>query len=240
MASVLVTGASRGLGLEFCRQYAAAGWRVYACCRDPDGAELLRPVAEASGGSVTPHRLDVDDIDQVNAVARELDGVPIDVLINNAGKADAYGTGVFEGNDDPELRNYDFELWLEILNTNVLGQGRVSGAFIDNLALSDKKMIVMMASSLSSVGNTWQAGRYAYRTSKAALNMLMRGMGAWLEPRGIAVVSIAPGWTRTELGGPNAHNSVEEAITATRGIIDRLSFADTGSYWNFDGERLPW
>ena len=97
-----------------------------------------------------------------------------------------------------------------------------------------------MRASLSSVGNTWQGGRYAYRTSKAALNMLMRSMGAWLEPRGIAVVSIAPGWTRTELGGPNAHNAIDDAIAATRGIIDRLTIADTGSYWNFDGERFPW
>ena len=73
-----------------------------------------------------------------------------------------------------------------------------------------------------------------------ALNMLMRGVGAWLEPRGVIVVSIAPGWTRTELGGPNAFNSIEDAVTGVRGVMDRLTLDDTGTYWNYDGERLPW
>ena len=240
MPSILITGASRGLGLEMCRQYSDNGWRVFACCRNPDTASALAPLVEAANGKVTLHTMDVDDAAQIDAVAEELAGTPIDILVNNAGLADAYGTGVFEGNDDPDLKNYDMDEWLQILNTNVVSVGRVTGAFADHVAASDRKLIMMMASGLSSVGNTWQAGRYAYRTSKAALNMLMRGVGAWLEPRGVTVVSIAPGWTRTELGGPNAHNSVEEAIEGVRGVLDRLTLEDTGSYWNYDGKRLPW
>ena len=184
--------------------------------------------------------MDVDSAAEIDGVAEELAGTPIDILVNNAGLADAYGTGVFEGNDDPDLKNYDMDEWLQILNTNVVSVGRVTGAFVEHVAASDRKLIMMMASGLSSVGNTWQAGRYAYRTSKAALNMLMRGVGAWLEPRGVTVVSIAPGWTRTGLGGPNAHNSVEEAIEGVRAVLDRLTIEDTGSYWNYDGKRLPW
>ena len=238
MPSVLVTGASRGLGLEFIRQYAQAGWRVFACCRDPDSATELKALEGTD--LVGIHRMDVNDQREVEAIAAELAGEPIDVLINNAGVADSYGIGVFEGKDDPDLKNYDMEGWLEILNTNVIGQGRVTGAFADNVAASERKLIVMMASGLSSLSNTWQAGRYAYRTSKAALNMLMRGVGAWLEPRGVIVVSIAPGWTRTELGGPNAFNSIEEAITGVRAVMDKLTLDDTGTYWNYDGGRLPW
>jgi NAD(P)-dependent dehydrogenase (short-subunit alcohol dehydrogenase family) len=113
-------------------------------------------------------------------------------------------------------------------------------AFADHVAASDRRLIVMMASSLSSIGNTWQAGRYAYRTSKAALNMLMRGVGAWLEPRDVTVVSVAPGWTRTELGGPHAHHGVEEAIQRVRALLERLTIDDSGSYWNYDGRHLPW
>ncbi|MDX1429656.1 MAG: SDR family NAD(P)-dependent oxidoreductase, partial [Rhodothermales bacterium] len=161
-------------------------------------------------------------------------------LINNAGLADSYGTGVAEGNDDPDLKNYDMEEWLRILNTNVVSVGRVTGTFADNVAASDRKLIVMMASSLSSVGNTWKAGRYAYRTSKAALNMLMRGVGAWLEPRGVTVVSVAPGWTRTELGGHRAHLSVEDAVGRVRNLLEKLTLKDTGSYWNYDEQRLGW
>jgi len=239
MPSLLVTGANRGLGLELCRQYAEADWRVYACCRNPEAADQLRQLSDATNHRVSLHRMDVDDAEAVDAVARALEGQPIDILVNNAGIADSYGIGVAEGKDDPDLKNYDMEGWLALLNTNVIGQGRVTGAFADQVAKSERKLIVMMASGLSSIANTWQGGRYAYRTSKAALNMLMRGVGAWLQPRGITVVSIAPGWTRTELGGPNAYNSVEDAVAGMRGVIDRLTLDDTGSYWNYDGKRLP-
>lgn len=239
MPSVLVTGANRGLGLEYCRQYAEAGWRVYACCRNPESANGLGQLA-ATNHRISLHKMDVDDAGAVDAVAKALDGQPIDILMNNAGIADSYGIGVAEGKDDPDLRNYDMEGWLALLNTNVIGQGRVCGAFADNVAKSERKLIVMMASGLSSISNTWQGGRYAYRTSKAALNMLMRGVGAWLEPRGVTVLSIAPGWTRTELGGPNAYNSVEDAVAGVRSVIERLTLADTGTYWNYDGKRLPW
>jgi NAD(P)-dependent dehydrogenase (short-subunit alcohol dehydrogenase family) len=240
MPSLLVTGASRGLGLELCRQYSDAGWRVFACCRNPGTASRLAPIVDTAKGRVTLHRMDVDDAGEVEAVAGELEGTPIDILINNAGLADSYGSGVREGSDDPDLKNYDMADWLRILNTNVVSVGRVTGAFADHVAASDRKLIVMMASSLSSVGNTWQAGRYAYRTSKAALNMLMRGVGAWLEPRGVTVASVAPGWTRTELGGPNAHYGVEEAVERVIALLERLNIEDTGSFWNYDGERLPW
>lgn len=240
MPSLLITGASRGLGLELCRQYSELGWRVFACCRRPEAASRLAAIAAAADGRVTVHRMNVDDAAEVEAVAKELEKTAIDVLINNAGLADAYGTGVLEGKDDPDLNNYDMARWLEILNTNVVSVGRVTGAFADRVAASDRRLIVMMASGLSSIGNTWQAGRYAYRTSKAALNMLMRGVGAWLEPRGVTVVSVAPGWTRTELGGPHAHNSVEEAVEGVRAVLDRLTIEDTGTYWNYDGTRLPW
>ena len=240
MSSILITGANRGLGLEFCQQYSQDNWRVFACCRDPDAADALDSIAVASAGRVTIHKMDTNISEEVSAVAAELQGESIDILINNAGVADSYGIGVFEGKDDPDLNNYDMEGWQEVLNTNVISPGRVSGAFAEHVATSEKKLIVMMASGLSSIANTWQGGRYAYRTSKAALNMLMRGIGAWLEPRGVTVVSIAPGWTRTELGGPNANNSVEEAISGVRSVIERLSLEDTGSYWNFDGQRLPW
>lgn len=240
MPSVLVTGANRGLGLELVSQYLDAGWTAIACCRQPDQADALHRLAKIAAGRLRIEAMDVNDAGQVASVAKALDGKAIDLLINNAGIADSYGIGVFEGKDDPDLKNYDFDIWLEVLRTNVLSPGRVTGEFADHVARSEKKMIVMMASGLSSLANTWRGGRYAYRTSKAALNMVMRGAGAWLEPRGITVVSIAPGWTRTDLGGPSAPNSVGDAVTGMRAVLDRITLADTGSYWNFDGERLPW
>jgi NAD(P)-dependent dehydrogenase (short-subunit alcohol dehydrogenase family) len=240
MPSLLVTGANRGLGLELVRQYLDAGWNAVACCRDPDHADALNALAAGAGDRLSVQRMDVNKADEINRVAQSLDGAAIDLLINNAGIVDSYGTGVAEGNDDPDLKNYDHEFWLEILNTNVVAPGRVIGEFADNVAASEKKLIAMMTSGLGSIANTWQAGRYAYRTSKAGLNMLTRSAGEWLEKRDITVIAIAPGWTRTELGGPSAPTAVEDSVAGMRAIFGRLTIADTGTYWNFDGQQLPW
>ncbi|MBT3551871.1 MAG: SDR family oxidoreductase [Rhodospirillaceae bacterium] len=240
MPTMLVTGANRGLGLELVRQYLELGWTAVACCRGPGGADALNALADGAGDRLSVFKMDVNNAEEIAAVAKTLDGAPIDLLINNAGIVDSYGTGVAEGNDDPDLKNYDHEFWLEILNTNVVAPGRIIGAFADNVAASDKKLIAMMTSGLGSVANTWQAGRYAYRTSKAGLNMLTRSAGEWLEKRDITIIAIAPGWTRTELGGPSAPTAVEESVAGMRAIFDRLTIADTGTYWNFDGQKLPW
>ena len=240
MPSILITGANRGIGLELAGQYLSDGWRVYAGCREPDKAPLLEPLARQFGGLLSIHRMDVRNGGEVSAAADALNGGPIDMLFNNAGIIDSYGTGVFEGNDDPDLKNYDLDLWPEIFGTNMVSQGRVTDAFASNVATSDKKMVVMISSGLASIADTWQAGRYGYRTSKAALNMLTRGGGAWLQPRGVGVFTIAPGWTRTELGGPNAHDSAGESVAGMRKVLDGPTLQDTGGYWNFNGERLPW
>jgi len=237
---MLITGANRGLGFELVRQYLELGWTAIACCRNPEGADALQGLVDGAGGRLNIQRMDVNNSEEVGAVARELNGAPIDLLINNAGIVDSYGTGVAEGKDDPDLKNYDHEYWLEILNTNVVAPGRVIGAFADNVAVSDKKLIAMMTSGLGSIANTWQAGRYAYRTSKAGLNMLTRSAGEWLEKRGIIIIAIAPGWTRTELGGPNAPTAVEDSVAGMHAIFDRITIAETGTYWNFDGQQLPW
>lgn len=242
MPTVLITGASRGIGLEFARQYAADGWTVHATCRDQNRAGRLTEAAAAAKGNIRIVEMDVDNKAQVFAVADRLRGTPIDVLINNAGIVDkvGYGSGAYEGHDDPDLRNYDFDGWIDILRTNVLGPARVCGAFVDHLAAGERPVAVNMVSLLASIEKTWQAGRYAYRTSKAALNMLTRSAGEWYEKKGIILVSISPGWTRTDMGGPKATNSVEQAVGGVRKVIASLKREDTGKFFNFDGSILPW
>jgi NAD(P)-dependent dehydrogenase (short-subunit alcohol dehydrogenase family) len=241
MPSVLITGANRGIGLELAAQYRDDGWTVHACCRAPDKAESLRSLA---GERLHVHRMDVDAPGDIAAVAAALaevhDNAPLDLLINNAGIIDNYGVGVAEGKDDPDIRNYDFDLWERVMRTNLYAPARITGAFLDNLRAAEKPIVVMVASGLSSIANTRQGGRYAYRTSKAALNMLMRGFAAWLEPAGVIVVSIAPGWTRTELGGPNAPNPVDVSVAGMRKTIAGLTLEKTGTYWDWDGTALPW
>jgi NAD(P)-dependent dehydrogenase (short-subunit alcohol dehydrogenase family) len=240
MPSVLVTGASRGMGLEFARQYLADGWRVYAACRDPGRAEALR--ALAANGPLEILQMDVTDGAQVAAAAARLSGKPLDLLINNAGVVEKifYGSGAYEGKDDPDLRHYDFDGWLELLNTNLLGPARVCGAFVDHLAAGERPVGVNIVSQLASVSLTWQAGRYAYRTSKAALNMLTRSAGEWYEKRGIILVSISPGWARTDMGGPKATNAPAQSVAGVRNVIAGLTKADAGKFFNFDGKIIPW
>lgn len=242
MPSALITGASRGIGLEFVRQYLADGWQVYAACRDPEHADQLQSLAKSSGGRLELLRIDVTNADEVKAAAERLKGKPIDVLINNAGLVEQvfYGSGAYEGKDDPDLRNYDYEGWLDVLQTNLLGPARVCGAFVDNLAAGQRPVAVMMASTLASISGTWQAGRYAYRTSKAALNMLTRSAGEWYQSKGIILVSISPGWTQTDMGGPKATNSVDQSVNGVRKVVSNLMPGDAGKFFNYNGEILPW
>lgn len=242
MRSALITGANRGIGLEFVRQYLADGWQVYAACRDPAGAEALQALLKENGERLVLLPIDVTSDTKVREAAETIKGKPLDVLINNAGVVEKvfYGSGAYEGHDDPDLRNYDFDGWLEVMNVNLLGPARVCGAFVDNLALGDRPVAVNLVSTLASVSGTWQAGRYAYRTSKAALNMLTRSAGEWYQSRGIILISISPGWTRTQMGGTKATNSVDQSVTSVRTIIAGLTPNDAGAFVNFDGKPMPW
>ena len=242
MRSVMITGASRGIGLEFVRAHAADGYQVYATCHNISNADQLKALQAKGPGKIEIIEMDVTNAEQVKAVAERLKGKPIDLLINNAGSVERvfYGSGAYEGKDDPDLRNYDFDGWLDLLKTNLLGPARVCGAFVDNLAAGERPVAVNMGSTLSSIGPTWQAGRYAYRTSKAALNMLTRSAGEWYQKRGIILVSISPGWTRTEMGGPKATNLAEDSVKGVRNVIAGLTMADTGKFFNFNGQIFPW
>lgn len=247
MATLLVTGANRGIGLGLVEVYLKNNWQVIAACRSPEAALELLSLKRDFNNSISVIEMDVNNQKQIDAAVTSLNGAPIDVLINNAGavEMEKYGSGAYEKIDgqpidDPDLRKYDYMQWENILKTNVLGPARITGSFVDNLAAADHGVVVMMTSGLASISSTWQAGRYAYRTSKAALNMLMRSSGEWLESMGITSVAISPGWTRTDMGGPNATNSVEEASAAVYQVISEISAADTGKFLNYDGSTMAW
>ena len=247
MATLLITGGNRGIGLGLVRTYLEKKWNVLATCRKPETAEDLKTLGKNYSNNLTILEMDVNDQIQIDAVVQSLEKTPIDLLINNAGAVEMakYGSGAYEKIngvpiDDPDLRKYDYEEWEHVLRTNVLGPARVTGSFIENLKKSDQGVVIMMTSGLASVSSTWQAGRYAYRTSKAALNMLMRSSGEWLESFGITAVAISPGWTRTDMGGPNASNSIEQASVGVYQVIKGISSKDAGKFLNFDGTALPW
>jgi len=231
MPSTLITGANRGLGLEFAKQYLADNWKVYAACRDPSSASELRRLADGSRGKLLVLSVDVSDLANVRAAAVELKGKPIDLLLNNAGIGGPRGQ---------TIGNIDYETWARVLDVNTLGPMRVAEAFVDNVARSDRELIVTVTSGMGSISDNSSGGAFAYRTSKAAVNMVMRSLAVDLAPRGITCVVINPGWVRTDMGGANARLTAAESVTAMRRLIDKLGPAQSGKFFNHDGREYAW
>jgi NAD(P)-dependent dehydrogenase (short-subunit alcohol dehydrogenase family) len=231
MPSTLITGANRGLGLEFARQYSADGWQVYAASRDPSPASELRQMADASGHKLRTIALDVTDLTSVKAAAAELEGIAIDVLLNNAGVGGPRGQSI---------GNIDYETWARVLDVNTLGPMRVAEVFVDNVAQSERKLIVTITSGMGSIADNTSGGAFAYRSSKAAVNMVMRSLAIDLAPRGITCVVINPGWVQTDMGGSHATLTPAAAITRLRRLIETLGPAQSGKFFNYDGREYAW
>ncbi len=232
MTSVLVTGSNRGMGLEWVRQYAEAGWRVFATCRHPERAEALAELAERYPG-LSIHTLDVTRRDQIEAVAAELADQSLDVLVNNA--------GIFRerwGRD--RLGQIDYEAWLETFSVNTLGAFRVTEALVDHLARGKKRLVVNISSHMGSIADIRAPNDYAYRSSKAALNAASRGLSHELAERGIGVLILHPGWVRTDIGGDDAPLSAGESVAAMRALVERFAPAQSGRFFRYDGVELPW
>ncbi len=227
MATVLITGANRGLGLEFAQQYAADGWRVHATCRNPPAAEALGAVT----GDVAVHGLDVTDGGSISDLAARLSPEPIDLLINNAG---------IYGPRGPSYRDVEHAAWAEVMRVNVMAPLAVAAAFVEHVAASERKLMAAISSGLGRIGENSGTGSYIYRTSKAALNQVMKCLALELQDQGVAVVVLRPGWVRTEMGGGEADLSPTESVTGMRRVMDGLTIADTGRFLGLQGEDMPW
>jgi NAD(P)-dependent dehydrogenase (short-subunit alcohol dehydrogenase family) len=224
--TILITGAGRGLGLEFARQYSADGWRVIACCRSPEKASELKKL----GRKVETHALDVTSAESIRHLVKALAGTPIDVLLNNAG---LHGDRMPFGATDPEL-------WKKILEVNTIAPVQMTAALLENVAASAQKKVVSISSKVGSIGDGPSGGSYAYRSSKTALNMAMVNAAHELKGRGITILLIHPGWVQTDMGGPSAPVSIEQSITGVRRIIDKATLAETGHFYDYTAKQLPW
>ena len=231
MSAALITGANRGLGFEFARQYLADGWHVYAACRNPKSASELRRLAGASDDKLQILALDVTDLASVKAAAAELDGQAIDLLLNNAGVGGAKGQ---------TIGNIDYEAWANVLDVNTIGPMRVAEAFVEHVARSERKLMVTLTSGMGSIADNTSGGSIAYRSSKAAVNMVMRSLAIDLAPRGITCVVVNPGWVLTDMGGPHATISASESVTKLRRLIETLGPAKSGKFFNYDGREYAW
>ena len=231
MPTILITGANRGIGLELTRQYAADGWTVHACCRFPEKAHELQALA-AADSNVHVHPLDVTDAAQREALAAHLKGTPIDILLNNAG---VYGDWDCQGFGASSI-----DEWEKVFRVNTIAPMQMMERFVDNVAVSGRRIIANMSSKMGSIADNGSGGSYLYRSSKAALNAVVMSAARDLADKGITVVVLHPGWVRTDMGGPNGEMSVEESATALRLNLASLTEADSGRFIDIDGSTIPW
>ena len=239
MATVLITGAGRGLGLEFTRQYAADGWSVLACCRDPARYPEFEALTRAAAGRIRAFALDVGDHGSIDALAEQIAGTPIDVLINNAGTMGAQSFAG-QGMQAQRFGQSDYEDWMKTFHVNTLAPLKMAEAFVEHIAASAQKKIVTLSSVIASIGSNNLGGLYAYRSTKTAVNAIMRSMALDLARRGIIAVPIHPGWAATEMGGPNAPLRPQHSVAGMRQVIATLTKEKSGRFWQYDGKELPW
>jgi NAD(P)-dependent dehydrogenase (short-subunit alcohol dehydrogenase family) len=232
MPSVLVTGANRGLGFEFSKQYSVDGWRVFACCRSPGKAKGLNDLALASKGRLSLHPLDIAHRDSVSFLAEALRDETVDILLNNA--------GVYGDESHYDFGKIDYEKWGATFSVNVMGAMRMVEAFLENVSRSEKKLIACLSSKMGSISDNTSGGSYVYRSSKAALNAVLKSLSLDLKDRGIVAVALHPGWVRTDMGGKNAPTRPEESVQGMRKVLARLQAEDSGKFFSYEGPEVPW
>ncbi|MCP5139112.1 MAG: SDR family oxidoreductase [Chromatiales bacterium] len=235
MPTVFITGANRGIGLELARQYAADSWRVIATCRAPAGATGLNELAGAPNVRVVT--LDVASGSSIESVRQAMSGVPIDVLINNAG---LFGPkAVAEKDPGQSFGSIRYEVLEEVWRTNTVAPLRLTEALIDNVASSAQRKVITLSSGVASIAGT-EGGLYAYRSSKVAVNMIMATLAKDLASRGVHTLAVCPGWARTRMGGANAPVAVQTSAKGVRARIVDLDAKTSGQFRLYDGSLLAW
>jgi NAD(P)-dependent dehydrogenase (short-subunit alcohol dehydrogenase family) len=220
MASILITGAGRGIGAALASVLEERGHDVIRGVRQPsptgDGKELA---------------LDVGDRGSIERAAAALDGQKLDIVINNAGIFGYRGAG---------LGNIDDAVWHEVMTTNVIGAYRVAETFLPHLRAGSERQLVTITSRMGSMGANTTGGEYIYRSSKAAVNAVMRSLAMDLAPEGFIVALLHPGWVRTDMGGAGAAIDARTSAAGLADVITGLTPAQSGGFFNYDGTPLVW
>lgn len=227
--TVVITGANRGIGLEFSRHFAPHCQRLLACCREPDEADALRHLADTQD-AVEIQRLEVTRAEDIQSLKRTVADRPVDVLINNAGVYGPSHTGL----------DVDPQAWLEVFEVNTIAPVKMADALLDNLLASQRKIIANITSKMGSIGDNSSGGAYIYRSSKAALNATMRSVAQDTADRGLTVLLLHPGWVKTDMGGDNALIEPETSVKGMKEIIDGASPQLSGRFLSYDGNEIPW
>jgi NAD(P)-dependent dehydrogenase (short-subunit alcohol dehydrogenase family) len=238
MPTVLITGASRGLGLEFARQYAAAGWDVIASARNPAQATDLTDLKRRAAGNLVIEPLDVTQPLQLQWLAGKYAETAIDLLINNAGDLGPKGPH-YELIHQQYFGSINYEAWRAVLETNTLAPIRIAEAFADHVERSEQRKMIFMSSTVgSNAEGTYDV--FPYCSSKAALTKCVTMLARAVKGRGIIAAAVCPGHVRTAMGGPTADVEARDSVAGLRKIIAKLTLAQSGSFTRYNGENIAW
>lgn len=227
MKTVLITGANRGIGLEFVKQYLEQEWRVIACCREPESAVQLQTLACAE---LEVRALDVSDTDSIQALPGLLAGQTLSLFINNAG---IYGQG-------QSLEEVDAQEWLGVFQINTIAPLLLTRALLPLMDRTGSAKLAYLSSKMGSITENSGGGTYVYRSSKTALNQVLKSLATDLANEGFLVAALHPGWVRTDMGGPNALIDTQTSVSGMRHVIEQLGAEQNGGFYNYDGATIPW
>jgi NAD(P)-dependent dehydrogenase (short-subunit alcohol dehydrogenase family) len=231
MKTALITGTNRGIGLEFVKQYLSNGWNVIACCRKPDDAKELNKLKFDYTEELDIYGLDVSNLSAISNFADCLRITPIDLLISNAGMS---------GSKLNYFGNVDYNNWMETFKVNTMASMKIAECFVDHVACSTGKKIIFITSQMGSIDDNKSGGSYIYRSSKCALNAIVKSLSIDLKGRKITVAAIHPGWVFTDMGGSNALITVEESVNVMRNVIEKLDCGSSGNFLNYNGDKILW
>ena len=226
--TLFITGANRGLGLEFVRQYAIDGWQVIASCRDPVEAKALQSL-KTNYANISIIKLDVANFDEIHQVAESLKNITIDLLINNA--------GIYL---DRATDRINVDDWVQTFKVNSIAPVILLNAFKSHLANSELKKAVTLSSKMGSIDDNTKGGSYLYRSSKAAVNMAIKNASIDFKPLGISVATLHPGWVQTDMGGPDGLIDIPTSVHSLKLVINNLSLANTGQFIDYEGKLIAW
>jgi NAD(P)-dependent dehydrogenase (short-subunit alcohol dehydrogenase family) len=226
--TILITGANRGIGLEYAKQYAENGQQVYVTVRESAQATALQLLANRHS-NLHVLALDVADVAAIKALASQLSALTIDILISNAGTY-----------PDSAFGRTDAQAWLQAFQVNTMSTYYLAEAFLPQLRRAPQAKLIAMTSKMGSIDDNSSGGEYIYRSSKTALNMVVKSLSIDLSEFNIVVAALHPGWVRTDMGGPHGLIDTETSVSGLRRVIDQLNTAQSGQFIAYDGKVIPW
>ena len=228
--SILITGTNRGIGLEFVKHYIKNNEKVIATCRNRNSAKDLLEL-ENTTNNLSLVELDVSNPNSINNFTSKIAGLPIDTFISNAGVS---------GPKNIEFGNFDAKEWLDVFNINTIAPLIITQKILKNLRLGKDKKLVFISSKVGSIEDNTSGGMYIYRTSKTALNQVIKSLSIDLKEENFIVVALHPGWVQTDMGGPNALIDTKTSVRGMTEAIDNLTSKNSGKFYNYDGSPIPW